>query len=183
MAYTEQGGDALTGKATSGQPAATAEATLLEALPPEERLILPCLQHIQRASGYISDSAVNTVAEFLNVSRAEVIGVLTYYHDLRRTPPPAVVVGVCVAEACQAAGVRSLIEQIEHDFGVRIGAGISSGAVEFAGTDSGGVEFVKAYCLGNCALGPAVMVNGRLVGRCDISRVRAAVVDAQVVGR
>jgi formate dehydrogenase subunit gamma len=151
----------------------TAEATLLESLPPEERLILPCLQHIQRAFGYVSDSAVNVVAEFLNVSRAEVIGVLTYYHDLRRTPPPAVVVGVCVAEACQAAGVRSLIEQIEHDFGVTLGAG----------TGSGPVEFTKAYCLGNCALGPAVMVNGRLVGRCDIGRVRAAVVNAQVVPR
>ncbi|MFZ4373821.1 MAG: NAD(P)H-dependent oxidoreductase subunit E [Mycobacterium sp.] len=151
----------------------TAEATLLESLPPEERLILPCLQHIQRGLGYISDSAVNVVAEFLNVSRAEVIGVLTYYHDLRRTPPPAVVVGVCVAEACQAAGVRSLIEHIEHDFGVTLGAGTGSGPVEFA----------KAYCLGNCALGPAVMVNGRLVGRCDIARVRAAVVNAQVVPR
>lgn len=173
MAYAEEGGDVLTGKATPGQSAVTAEATLLESLPPEERLILPCLQHIQRGLGYISDSAVNVVAEFLNVSRAEVIGVLTYYHDLRRTPPPAVVVGVCVAEACQAAGVRSLIEQIEHDFGVTLGAGTSSGPIEFA----------KAYCLGNCALGPAVMVNGRLVGRCDISRVRAAVVDAQVVGR
>jgi formate dehydrogenase subunit gamma len=173
MAYAEQGGDALTGKATSGQSAVTAEATLLESLPPEERLILPCLQHIQRGLGYISDSAVNVVAEFLNVSRAEVIGVLTYYHDLRRTPPPAVVVGVCVAEACQAAGVRSLIEHIEHDFGVTLGAGTGSGPVEFA----------KAYCLGNCALGPAVMVNGRLVGRCDIARVRAAVVNAQVVPR
>jgi len=163
----------LTGKATSGRPAVTAEATLLEALPPEERLILPCLQHIQRAIGHISDGAVNVVAEFLNVSRAEVIGVLTYYHDLRRTPPSAVVVGVCVAEACQASGVRLLIEQIEHDFGVRLGAG----------TGSGPIEFIKAYCLGNCALGPAVMVNGRLVGRCDISRVRAAVVEAQVVPR
>jgi formate dehydrogenase subunit gamma len=173
MAYGELGGDALTGKATSGQSAATAEAALLESLPPEERLILPCLQHIQRGLGYISDSAVNVVAEFLNVSRAEVIGVLTYYHDLRRTPPPAVVVGVCVAEACQAAGVRSLIEQIEHDFGVTLGAGTGLGAIEFA----------KAYCLGNCALGPAVMVNGRLVGRCDIGRVRAAVVNAQVVPR
>ena len=173
MAYAEEGGDVLTGKATPGQSAVTAEATLLESLPPEERLILPCLQHIQRGLGYISDSAVNVVAEFLNVSRAEVIGVLTYYHDLRRTPPPAVVVGVCVAEACQAAGVRSLIEQIEHDFGVRLGAG----------TDTGPIEFIKAYCLGNCALGPAVMVNGRLVGRCDIARVRAAVVNAQVVPR
>jgi len=171
MADNEPGDDAVTGRATSGQPAATAEATLLEALAPDDRLILPCLQHVQRAFGFISDTAVNAVAEFLNVSRAEVIGVLTYYHDLRRTPPPAVVVGVCVAEACQAAGVRSLIEQIEHDFGVRLGAGSGSGPI----------EFTKVYCLGNCALGPAVMVNSRLVGRCDVSRVRAAVVDAQVM--
>jgi len=173
MADNEAGGDAVTGRATSGQPAATAEATILEALPPDERLILPCLQHVQRALGYVSDTAVNAVAEFLNVSRAEVIGVLTYYHDLRRTPPPAVVVGVCVAEACQAAGVGSLVERIESDFGVTLGAGTGSGPVEFA----------KVYCLGNCALGPAIMVNGKLVGRCDIGSVRAAVVDAQVVGR
>jgi len=153
---------------------------VLEALPTHERLILPSLQAIQHAFGFVPEESIDVVAEFLNVSRAEVVGVLTYYHDLRRTPPPAVVVGVCVAEACQASGVRSLIEKIEHDFGVRVGAGTSSGSTEFAGTDSGGVEFTKVYCLGNCALGPAVMVNGRLVGRCDIGRVRAAVVDAQV---
>ena len=169
----------MTGKATSGQPAATAEAKLLEALPPEERLILPCLQHVQRAVGYVTDTAVNSIAEFLNVSRAEVVGVLSYYHDLRLTPPPAVVVGVCVAEACQAAGVRSLVEQIEKEYAVVVGAGTDSGAGQFAGTDSGGVEFAKVYCLGNCALGPAIMVNGRLIGRCDIGRVRSAVDDAQ----
>ena len=146
---------------------------VLEALPTHERLILPCLQAIQHAFGFVPEETVDVVAGFLNVSRAEVVGVLTYYHDLRRMPPPAVVVGVCVAEACQASGVRSLIEQIEHDFGVRLGAGTGSGPVEFA----------KVYCLGNCALGPAIMVNGRLVGRCDIGRVRAAVVDAQVVPR
>jgi len=146
---------------------------VLEALPSHERLILPCLQAIQHAFGFVPEETVDVVAGFLNVSRAEVVGVLTYYHDLRRTPPPAVVVGVCVAEACQASGVRSLIEQIEHDFGVRLGAGTGLGPVEFA----------KVYCLGNCALGPAIMVNGRLVGRCDIGRVRAAVVDAQVVPR
>ena len=142
-------------------------------MPTHERLILPCLQAIQHAFGFVPEETVDVVAGFLNVSRAEVVGVLTYYHDLRPMPPPAVVVGVCVAEACQASGVRSLIEQIEHDFGVRIGAGTGLGPVEFA----------KVYCLGNCALGPAVMVNGRLVGRCDIGRVRAAVVDAQVVPR
>ena len=177
----------------SGQMTSESAIRVLEALPTHERLILPCLQAIQHAFGFVPEETVDVVAGFLNVSRAEVVGVLTYYHDLRRMPPPAVVVGVCVAEACQASGVRSLIEQIEHDFGVRIGAGTGSGPVEFAGTGSGpvefagtisgGVEFAKVYCLGNCALGPAVMVNGRLVGRCDIGRVRAAVVDAQVVPR
>ena len=167
----------------SGQMTAASAIRVLEALPTHERLILPCLQAIQHAFGFVPEETVDVVAGFLNVSRAEVVGVLTYYHDLRRMPPPAVVVGVCVAEACQASGVRSLIGQIEHDFGVRIGAGTVSGPVEFAGTVSGGVEFAKVYCLGNCALGPAVMVNGRLVGRCDIGRVRAAVVDAQVVPR
>lgn len=157
----------------SGQITSAAAFRVLETLPTHERLILPCLQAMQRAYGFVPDESVDVVAGFLNVSRAEVVGVLTYYHDLRRTPPPAVVVGVCVAEACQAAGVRSLIEQIEHDFSVTLGAGTGSGPVEFA----------KVYCLGNCALGPAIMVNGRLVGRCDIGRVRAAVVDAQVVPR
>jgi formate dehydrogenase subunit gamma len=167
----------------SGQMTSESAIRVLEALPTHERLILPCLQAIQHAFGFVPEETVDVVAGFLNVSRAEVVGVLTYYHDLRRMPPPAVVVGVCVAEACQASGVRSLIEQIEHDFGVRLGAGTGSGPVEFAGTVSGGVEFAKVYCLGNCALGPAIMVNGRLVGRCDIGRVRAAVVDAQVVPR
>lgn len=171
----------VTGKAIRGQSTSPVETRLLEALPPEERLILPCLQAIQRAVGFVPEGSVDVVAEFLNVSRAEVVGVLTYYHDLRRTPPPAVVVGVCVAEACQAAGVRPLIEQIEHDFGVTVGGETISGGVEFAGTDSGGVEFAKVYCLGNCALGPAIIVNSRLVGRCDIGRVRAAVIEAQVI--
>lgn len=154
----------------SGQMTAASAIRVLEALPTHERLILPCLQAIQHAFRFVPEETVDVVAGFLNVSRAEVVGVLTYYHDLRRTPPPAVVVGVCVAEACQASGARSLIEQIEHDFGVRLGSGTVSGPIEFA----------KVYCLGNCALGPAVMVNGRLVGRCDIGRVRAAVADAQV---
>lgn len=126
-------------------------------MPAEERLILPCLQRIQNAVGYLSDESLDAVAEFLNVSRAEVVGVASYYHDLRRTPPPQVLVQVCVAEACQAQGLRALWSDIE------------------AQTPTDTVEFAKAYCLGNCALGPAVMVNGRLIGRCDIATVNAAV--------
>lgn len=141
-------------KKLSGQPSV---AAVLDAVPAEERLILPCLQRIQNAFGYVSDDTLDPLAEFLNVTRAEVVGVLTYYHDLRRTPPPAVTVGVCVAEACQAVGARDLVGEIE----------------------SAAVEFTKVYCFGNCALGPAVMVNGRLLGRCDLTTVKAAVEDAR----
>ena len=144
-------------------------ADVLGAVPAHERLILPCLQRVQHAFGYVTDDAVDAVAEFLNVSRAEVIGVLTYYHDLRRTPPPAVAVGVCVAEACQAQGVRSLVSDIEREFGITLG-GETNGAP---------IEFAKVYCFGNCALGPAVMVNGRLLGRCDLAAVKTAVDRAQ----
>lgn len=140
-------------------------------MPADERLILPCLQRLQTQFGFIHDDAVQVVAEFLNVTRAEVVGVLTYYHDLRRTPPPAVIVQVCVAEACQAQGVRGLVRDLEREFGV---------ALE-SETHTGAVEFDKVYCLGDCALGPAVTVNGRLIGRCDIERVKVAVDQAQGV--
>ena len=143
----------------------------LEALPVDERLILPSLQRLQAVFGYVPEDSIGIVAEFLNVSRAEVVGVLTYYHDLRQSPPPAVVVQVCVAEACQAQGVRELVADIERDFGITLEAESHAGAVEFD----------KVYCLGDCALGPAIMVNGRLLGRCDIGRVKAAVDAAQGV--
>ena len=144
---------------------------LLATLPPDERLILPALQRLQESFGYVPDGAVEAVAEELNVSRAEVVGVLTYYHDLRQTPPASVAVQVCVAEACQAQGVRDLLRGIEGEYAVTVGKR----------TIAGDVEFDKVYCLGNCALGPAVMVNGRLVGRTDLARLTAAVAGAQEV--
>ena len=146
---------------------ASAEAvrSVLAALPADERLILPALQRLQESFGYVPDSAVEAVAEELNVSRAEVVGVLTYYHDLREAASPAVVVQVCVAEACQAHGVRDLLRGIEGEYGVAVGKR----------TVTGDVEFDKVYCLGNCALGPAVMVNGQLIGRCDTRRLRNAI--------
>lgn len=144
---------------------AQAVRSVLGALPPDERLILPALQRIQEAVGYVPDGAVDAVADELNVSRAEVVGVLTYYHDLRQAPPPAVVVQVCVAEACQAQGVRDLLRGIESEYAVVVGQR----------SVVGDVEFDKVYCLGNCALGPAVMVNGQLIGRCDTKRLRNAI--------
>lgn len=144
-------------------------AGLLRSLPPAERLILPALQRVQHAFGWIPDEAVDLIAAELNVSRAEVVGVLTYYHDLRQSPPPDVHVQVCVAEACQSVGSRQLVNDLESAYGVPLGERV------------GGVEVSAVYCLGNCALGPAAMVNGRLIGRCDVDRVRDAVARAQEV--
>ena len=148
---------------------AEAGASALRALPAPERLILPALQRIQQSFGWIPDEAVDLVAVELNVSRAEVVGVLTYYHDLRQSPPPEVHVQVCVAEACQSVGSRELVRDLESAYGVPLGE------------RAGGVELSAVYCLGDCALGPAAMVEGRLLGRCDVERIRDAVARAQEV--
>ncbi len=144
-------------------------ALTLRSLPPSERLILPALQRVQQIFGWIPDEAVDLIAAELNVSRAEVVGVLTYYHDLRQSPPPDVHVQVCVAEACQSVGSRELVASLEAAYGVPLGSRVDD------------VEFSAVYCLGNCALGPAAMVGGRLVGRCDVDRISEAVARAQEV--
>ena len=146
-----------------------AATVILQAMPAEERLMLPALQRIQDVFGWVPDESVQVIARDLNVSRAEVVGVLTYYHDLRQSPPPPVSVQVCVSEACQAVGARHLAASLEAVYGVPLGE------------TRDGVEFAKVYCLGNCALGPAAMVNGRLLGRCDVERVGAAIAQAQSV--
>lgn len=146
-----------------------AGASALRSLPAAERLILPALQRIQQVFGWVPDESVDLIAGELNVSRAEVVGVLTYYHDLRQSPPPEVHVQVCVAEACQSVGSRQLVSALEAAYGVPLGARVD------------GVEFSAVYCLGDCALGPAAMVEGRLLGRCDVERIRDAVARAQEV--
>lgn len=117
----------------------------LAALPDHSRLVLPSLQALQDRFGWVHPDSVGLVAEFLNVSRAEVIGVLTFYSDLRTAPPPAHVLRVCLAEACRAVGA----------------AGIA------AALDAAGTVYEPVYCLGNCALGPAAQYDGRLMARCE----------------
>lgn len=116
--------------------------------------VLISLQALQREFGYVHLEAVALVAEVCNVSRADVHGVLTYYHDLRRTPPPENIVSICGAEACQAVGARELIEvakkSLPHE-----------------------VEMKEVFCFGNCALGPAATVNGKLVGRARVEDLLA----------
>jgi len=125
--------------------------------------VLRCLQAIQERFGYVPAEAVSLVAETCNVSRADVHGVLTFYADLRSTPPPAIPVRLCAAEACQAVGGRALRDQWNARCDASPELAASTGVDE------------PIFCLGNCALGPAAMVGGELVGFADVDSIEQRV--------
>lgn len=119
--------------------------------------MLPMLHALQDAFGYLDEAAIPLVADALNVSRAEVVGVIGFYHDFRREPPGRHVLKVCRAEACQSMGSDALVAHITGRLDMELG--------DTDPTRSLTVEAV--YCLGNCACSPAVMMDGRLYGRVD----------------
>ena len=117
--------------------------------------LLEVLHAVQASLGYVPDGAVTVVAQGLNLSRAEVHGVVTFYHYFRRTPPGKHVVSLCRAEACQSMGADALAEHAKRKLGV-----------DFHETTADGeFSLEPIYCLGNCACSPAAMVDGRLYGR------------------
>jgi len=117
--------------------------------------LLEVLHAVQAALGYVPDGAVTLVAQGLNLSRAEVHGVVTFYHYFRRTPPGKHVVSLCRAEACQSMGADALAEHAKRKLGV-----------DFHETTADGeFSLEPVFCLGNCACSPAAMVDGRLYGR------------------
>jgi formate dehydrogenase subunit gamma len=126
--------------------------------------LLPVLHAVQYELGYVPADAVPVIAAELNLSRADVHGVLTFYSDLRTEPPARTVVQVCRAEACQAVGADDLLART----GERLDRAITAGDVA--------VEPV--FCLGNCALGPSALVDGRVVGRLSADRLAALVAEA-----
>jgi len=113
--------------------------------------------------GWISGDAIRQLAEELNLSRADVHGVVSYYHDFRTDPPGRHVIKICQAEACQAMGSRALSSHAEGSLGVEM----QSGNVD--------VTLEPVYCLGNCACSPAVMVDGKTYGRVSKQRFDAIV--------
>lgn len=125
---------------------------------PLEGALLPILHAVQAEWGHIPEAALPPIARALNISRAELHGVVTFYHDFRREPASAHVVKICRAEACQAQGGR------EVDAAV---------AARLAGRGDVAVEAV--YCLGLCACGPAAMVDGELVGHASADAICARV--------
>jgi formate dehydrogenase subunit gamma len=123
--------------------------------------LLPILHELQHTFGHIPDDAVLMVAEALNLSRAEVHGVVTFYHDFRREPAGRHVVKLCRAEACQACGGDALAERAQARLGVKFGQTSADGRVTLE----------PVYCLGLCSTAPSAMVDGRLVGRLDDNKL------------
>jgi len=121
--------------------------------------LLPALHAIQDELGYIPDAAIVQLADALNLSRAEVHGTISFYHDFRTTPPGRHVLRVCRAEACQAMGGDALAAHVQ----ATLGCG-------FHETGRGEVTLEEVFCLGNCACAPAVMIDGRLHGRVTAAR-------------
>lgn len=119
--------------------------------------LLEILHDLQAELGFIPEPALPALAKALNRSRAEVHGVVTFYHDFRREPAGRHVIKVCRAEACQSMRGDELAGMIERYLQVKLGQTTADGAIT--------VEAI--YCLGNCALAPAIMVDDKLVGRVD----------------
>jgi formate dehydrogenase subunit gamma len=134
-----------------------------------EGATLVILHALQEAFGCVPEPAIPMIASALNLSRAEVHGVFTFYHDFRREPAGRHVLKLCRAEACQAAGGDALAARAEAKLGIAIGST----------TADERVTLEPIYCLGLCATAPSAMLDGRVVGRLNQARLDALVAEAQ----
>ena len=131
--------------------------------------LLEILHDLQEHLGFIPEASLPALAKALNLSRAEVHGVVTFYHDFKREPQGRHVIKVCRAEACQSMKGNELAAMIERFLQVKLGQTTADGAIT--------VEAV--YCLGNCALSPAIMVDDKLVGRVDAAKFEKIVAECR----
>ena len=119
--------------------------------------LLPLLHAVQNEAGYIDDAQVPLIAQALNLTRADVHGVITFYHDFRRVPPGRHIVKLCRAESCQSRGGAAVEHKAAQILGVAMGETRSDGQLSLE----------PVYCLGLCAIGPNALVDGRPVAGID----------------
>jgi formate dehydrogenase subunit gamma len=131
--------------------------------------LLPILHALQHEFGYVDKAAIPLIADALNLSHAEVHGVISFYHDFRYEPAGTHVLKMCRAEACQSMGCERTIQHVEKKLGVRLGET----------TEDKRFTLEPVYCLGNCALSPAVMLDGKLYGRVSSEVADFLIGDAQ----
>ncbi len=120
--------------------------------------LLPILHEVQASAGHVSGAAIREIAHALNLTRAEVHGVVSFYHDFRSAPEPRPVIKLCQSEACQARGVAALMP---------------------IGDQQTRVKIEPVYCLGLCAVGPAALIGDEVHARLDADRF-SALIEAQL---
>lgn len=150
-------------------PVAQRAAVRLAVLANREKpgALLPVLHAVQDVLGYVPKGAIPLIAFELNLSRAEVHGVVSFYHWFRQEAPGRHVLHLCRAEACQSVGAVALEAHAKQRLGV-----------DFHGTTAdGAITLEPVYCLGNCALGPALMIDNKLCGRVTAARFDQLVAD------
>ena len=130
--------------------------------------LIEILHAVQAALGYVPEAVVPVLADAVNLSRAEVHGVVTFYHDFRREPAGRRVLKMCRAEACQAMGGEALVARAEDRLGIACGSTSADGRVTLE----------PIYCLGLCATAPSAMLDGQLVGRLTAPKLDALLKDA-----
>lgn len=131
---------------------------------------LPILHDLQHHFGYVDDAAIPLMADALNISKAEALGVVSFYHDFRREPVGGRVLKLCRAESCQAMGCEDLVSHLEARHAISVDDGDPSAAR---------LHVETVYCLGNCPLSPAGLLDGEPIGRLDRDRIDAIVAAAR----
>jgi formate dehydrogenase subunit gamma len=137
----------------------TASATeLIQGFGNRPEMLVQILHAFMHRFGWISEAAIRQLASELNLSRADVHGVVSYYHDFRTTPSATHVVKICAAEACQSMGSRALVAHAEKSLRLKLHE------------SSDTITLEPVYCLGNCACSPAIMVDGKTFGQVSNAR-------------
>ena len=147
------------------QPASTdiaaRTASIVQDCKHMEGPLLPILHGLQEEFGYVPREALPVVAEALNLSRAEVHGVVTFYHDFRKEPAGRHVLKLCQAEACQSMGSDAVAARVKQLLGIDFHQTTADGAVTLE----------PVYCLGLCACSPSAMLDGEVIGRLDNDKI------------
>lgn len=144
---------------------------IIESLKDKPGALLPILHAIQNSQGYVPPESVQMIADALNQTRAEVHGVITFYHHFRQSPPAKHQLQICRAEACQARGSRQLEAYAKEKLGIDYH--------DITASKEFGLDAV--YCLGNCACGPSVRVGDEIIGRVDAARFDELIDDLSTV--
>jgi formate dehydrogenase subunit gamma len=133
---------------------------IAESLSDQPGALLPVLLAVQDEFGYVAESAVPPIASALNLSRAEVHGVVSFYHLIRTTPPGKKTIYICRAESCKAMGGVALEQHAQEKLGITY----------HQTTSDGEISLEPVYCLGNCSCSPSLMIDDRLYSRVDADR-------------